>query len=180
MNLSTQVIAAIGTSGSGKTTTLEYLITNLTNEGYKIGAIKHIHLQNFTLDREGTNTWRYAKAGAKIVVGLSPHEIATIKKIETASTQIDQIIKSLEPENLDIIFIEGLHDTMSKRSDIPKIITAKDPSDLDEALKKAVKPILAIAGLVALNINKKDEDGVPYIKIPSDGPRLLKIVKEQL
>ena len=180
MNPSTQVIAAIGTSGSGKTTTLEYLITNLTKEGYKIGAIKHIHLQNFTLDREGTNTWRYAKAGAKIVVGLSPHEIATIKKTETSSTQIDQIIKSLEPENLDIIFIEGLHDTMSKRSDIPKIITAKDPTDLDEALKKAVKPILAIAGLVALNINKKDEDGVPYIKIPSDGPRLLKIVKEQL
>lgn len=180
MNPSVLVIAAVGTSGSGKTTTLEYLITNLTNEGYKIAAIKHIHLQNFTLDKEGTNTWRYAKAGAKIVVGLSPHEIATIKKTETSPNQIDQIIKSLESENLDIIFIEGLHDTMSKRSDIPKIITAKDQNDLEEALKKAVKPILAIAGLVALNAQKTAEDGVPYIKIPSDGARLLKMVKELL
>jgi molybdopterin-guanine dinucleotide biosynthesis protein B len=180
VNPSTIVIAAVGTSGSGKTTTLEYLISNLTTEGYKIGAIKHIHLQNFTLDKEGTNTWRYAKAGAKIVVGLSPHEIATIKKTETSPNQIDQIIKSLEPENLDIIFIEGLHDTMSKRSDIPKIITAKDPSDLEEALKKAVKPILAVSGLIALNANKKDEASVSYIKIPADGPQLLKMVKELL
>ena len=34
------VIAAVGISGSGKTTTLEYLIAHLSSEGYKVGAIK--------------------------------------------------------------------------------------------------------------------------------------------
>ena len=31
------VTAAVGTSGSGKTTALEYLISNLGSEGYRIG-----------------------------------------------------------------------------------------------------------------------------------------------
>jgi len=68
------IIAAVGTSGSGKTTTLEYLINHLSVEGYKIGAIKHIHREGFTIDKEGTNTWRYAKAGSKIVVAISPEK----------------------------------------------------------------------------------------------------------
>ena len=74
------LIAAVGISGSGKTTTFEYLISKLTSEGYKVGAIKHIHREGFTIDREGTNTWRFTKAGSKITVAFSPEEIAIIKK----------------------------------------------------------------------------------------------------
>ena len=55
------VVAAVGMSGSGKTVTLEYLIGKLSAEGYKIGSIKHVHHKGFTIDTEGTNTWRYAK-----------------------------------------------------------------------------------------------------------------------
>ena len=64
------VIAAVGVSGSGKTTTLEYLISHLSNEGYRVGAIKHIHRESFTIDKEGTNTWRFSKAGSKITVAI--------------------------------------------------------------------------------------------------------------
>ena len=69
------VIAAIGISGSGKTTTLEYLISHLTSEGYRVGAIKHIHREGFTIDKEGTNTWRFTKAGSKITVAISPDHL---------------------------------------------------------------------------------------------------------
>ena len=74
------MVAAVGVSGSGKTVTLEYLISRLSAEGYKIGSIKHVHHQGFTMDKEGTNTWRYAKAGAKVIVAISPEEIDVIKK----------------------------------------------------------------------------------------------------
>ncbi|MDT8781648.1 MAG: molybdopterin-guanine dinucleotide biosynthesis protein B [Candidatus Bathyarchaeota archaeon] len=174
------VIAAIGTSGSGKTTTLEYLISQLSTEGYKIGTIKHIHFANFTIDKEGTNTWRHAKAGSKVVVAFSPDEVAVIRKKQIPTDQIGKIINFLKDDDLDIIFIEGLHDTMSKNQQIPKIITAKDETDLEQALKKAVAPVLAITGVVATITNKKIEQNIPLIKIPSEGDKLLKIVTSLL
>jgi molybdopterin-guanine dinucleotide biosynthesis protein MobB len=92
------VIAAVGISGSGKTTTLEYLISHLSSEGYKVGAIKHIHRENFTIDKEGTNTWRFSKAGSKITVAISPEEIAIIEKTNNSLNDLDKVIKFLENE----------------------------------------------------------------------------------
>ena len=39
---------------------------------------------------------------------------------------LDEVIKQLENEQLDIIFIEGFKGSISKRPDILKIITAKN------------------------------------------------------
>jgi len=167
-------------SGSGKTVTLEYLIGQLSAEGYRVGTIKHIHIPNFTIDKEGTNSWRYAKAGSKVTVAVSPQEIAIIKKTETSPDQIDQIIESLSIEKLDIVFVEGFHSAMMKRKDIPKIITAKNQDDLEAALKNSVPPVLAITGLVAQNTDKKFEGKIPVIKVSVEGKQLLKIVKELL
>ena len=90
------LIAAIGISGSGKTTTLEYLISHLSSEGYNVGAIKHIHREGFTIDKEGTNTWRFTQAGSKITVAFSPEEIAIIRKTKTSDDDLDKILKLLE------------------------------------------------------------------------------------
>ena len=84
------VIAAVGISGSGKTTTLEYLISQLSSEGYRVGAIKHIHREGFTIDKEGTNTWRFSKAGSKITVAISPEEIAIIEKTKQCPQRFRQ------------------------------------------------------------------------------------------
>jgi molybdopterin-guanine dinucleotide biosynthesis adapter protein len=173
------IIAAVGISGSGKTTTVEYLISQLSSEGYKIGAIKHIHREGFTIDQEGTNTWRFTKAGSKITVAFSPEEIAIIEKTETSSPDdLDKIIKQLENRQLDIIFIEGFRGSISKRVDIVKIISAKNQDDLEMILKETVPPILAITGLIARN--KPPEKGIPFINLPDEGDKLLSIVKRHL
>jgi len=172
------VIAAIGISGSGKTTTLEYLISHLTSEGYRVGAIKHIHREGFTIDKEGTNTWRFSKAGAKITVAISPEEIAIIEKTNASLNDLDKVVKLLESEKLDIIFIEGFHSFISKRPEILKIITAKNPEDLEKTLKESVPPILAITGLVAKN--KPQTNKIPYVNLPDEGAKLLEIVKNHL
>jgi molybdopterin-guanine dinucleotide biosynthesis adapter protein len=172
------VIAAIGISGSGKTTTLEYLISHLTSEGYKVGAIKHIHRENFTIDKEGTNTWRLAKAGSKVTVAISPEEIAIIEKTKASLNDLDKVVKLLESEKLDIIFIEGFHSFISKRPDIVKVITAKNPDDLNRTLKETVPPILAITGLIAKN--KPPTSEIPFINLPDEGAQLLELVKNHL
>jgi molybdopterin-guanine dinucleotide biosynthesis protein B len=174
------VIAAVGVSGSGKTVTLEYLISHLSAEGYQIGSIKHVHHMGFTMDKEGTNTWRYAKAGSKVIVAISPEEIDIIKKTQMALNDLDQIIQLLEQEKLDIVFIEGFHSLIAKRKDVPKIVTAKNPEGLAETLLGTVEPILAITGVTAKNASDTVYANIPIIKIPEEGPKLLALVKEQL
>jgi molybdopterin-guanine dinucleotide biosynthesis protein MobB len=173
------VIAAVGTSGSGKTTTLEYLISNLASEGYRIGAIKHIYHKGFKIDKEGTNTWRYAKAGSKIVAAVSAEEIVVIKKAETAPNDLDQVIGLLGKEPLDLIFIEGFSSLVAKRKDILKIVTATDADNLKRTLEETVQPILAVAGVIGQQKPEKALE-IPVLNMPTEGKQLLKLVKEQL
>ena len=174
------VIAAVGVSGSGKTVTLEYLISRLSAEGYKIGSIKHVHHKGFTIDKEGTNTWRYAEAGSKVIVAISPDEIDIIKKTQMPLNDLEEIIALLEQEKLDIAFIEGFHSLIAKRQEVPKIITAKDQNGLEKTLVGTVQPILAIAGIVAQNTSDTTYNGIPIIKVPEDGQKLVELVKKQL
>jgi len=170
------VIAAVGISGSGKTTTLEYLISKLTIDGYRVGAIKHIHREGFTIDKEGSNTWRFSKAGSRITVAMSPQEIAIIKKTGAPLEELDNIVKLLKDERLTVIFIEGFHDFISKRPDILKIVTAKNQEDLSKTLEKTVPPILAITGLIAKS--KPLASAIPFLDLPDEGAKLLEIVKK--
>jgi molybdopterin-guanine dinucleotide biosynthesis adapter protein len=174
------VVAAVGASGSGKTTTIEYLISRFSEEGYSVGAIKHIHHNDFSIDREGTNTWRYAHAGSKVVVAVSPHEIDIIKKTERELKDLDKIIALLEKERLDVIFIEGFHNLIAKRADIPKIVMAKDQASLKSTIEGTVQPILAATGLVAQTAEQPSFGEVPFIKVPQEGEKLYQLIRSQL
>jgi molybdopterin-guanine dinucleotide biosynthesis protein MobB len=169
----------VGKSGSGKTTTLEYLVSNLASEGYRIGTIKHIYHKGFKIDKEGTNTWRYAKAGSKVTAAVSAEEIVVIKKTETALNDLEQVIGLLGNEKLDIIVIEGFRSLIEKRTDVLKIVTAKDADSLKKTLDGTVQPILAITGVIG---QQKPEVAfeIPIINLPAEGNQLLKLVKAHL
>jgi molybdopterin-guanine dinucleotide biosynthesis protein B len=179
-NITVLVVAAVGRSGSGKTVTLEYLISQLSAEGYQIGSIKHVHHKGFTMDKEGTNTWRYAKAGSKVIVAISPEEVDIIKKTEMTLDDLDQVTALLAQEKLDIVFIEGFHSLIARRKDVPKIITAKDQEGLKQTLEGTVEPILAVAGVVAKNLDTQTYAYIPVIKVPEEGQKLVELVKQQL
>lgn len=131
------------------------------------------------MDKEGTNTWRYAKAGAKVIVAISPEEIAILKKTEAALNDLDQVIGLLEQEQLDIIFIEGFHSLIAKRKDVLKIITAKDEDNLKRTLEGTLQPIIAVTGVIG---QQKPEGTleIPVISVPDEGEQLLKLIKEYL
>lgn len=174
------VVAAVGVSGSGKTVTLEYLISSLSTDGFKVGSIKHVHHKGFSMDKEGTNTWRYAQAGSKVIVAISPEEVDIIKKTQMPLNNLDQITMLLEREELDVVFIEGFHSLIAKRQDVPKIITAKDQEGLERTLEGTVEPIIAIAGVVAKNSANSAYKSIPLIRIPEDGKKLVDLVKVHL
>ncbi len=174
------IIAVVGTSGSGKTTTIEYLTSRLSKEGYKIGSVKHIHHEDFSIDTEGTDTWRHAHAGAIVTAAIAPKETVIIKKTEASLKDLDKVIKTFDSEKLDVLLIEGFHSLIAKRRDIPKIITAKNSEDLKRTLDGTFPPILAITGPIAETKQKFSEVNIPIVNLYRDGEALLKLVKEQI
>jgi len=174
------IIAVLGASGSGKTTTIEYLISHLAKEGFRIGSIKHIHRPDFPIDTVGKDTWRYTNAGAVVTMAIAPKEIAIIKRPTESFSSLDQINSLLKKEKLDVIFIEGLKSLVAQRKDIPKIITSRNQRDLREMLNETSPPILAITGPVAKKKVQTREFETPIIDLPDDGDLLLNIVKNNI
>lgn len=173
-------IAVVGTSKSGKTTLIEYLISHLSKEGLKIGTVKHVHHAGFSIDVKGKDTWRHSQAGAKIVVTVAPKEIAIIKKGETFYQELDEILDLVKDEKLNLLIIEGFHSLTAKRPDIFKVIMAKNEEDLRRTLEGTVEPILAITGPLAQQKLVLSEISTPIINLKDQGEKLLELVKKEV
>jgi molybdopterin-guanine dinucleotide biosynthesis protein MobB len=167
----TTVIAVVGGKSSGKTITIEVLTKELTRRGYKIAVVKHIPEPNFTIDREGKDTWRFAQSGAKTIVSVSSHEIATIEKIDTTSFCLEEILRRCG--NVDLVLLEGFKKLVGKNYDILKIVTVKSAEEALEA-SKVFKPILAFTGLYSietLNLN------IPCINVLKNREKIVGLVE---
>jgi molybdopterin-guanine dinucleotide biosynthesis protein B len=138
-----QVIAVVGSKKSGKTTTLENLIRELTERGYKVAAIKHIAEPSFTIDTAGKDTWKFAKAGAKTIVSMATNEIATIEKGTTESLSLEKLLKKCRGN--DIVLIESFKKHVALKKNISKIVVTKSKKEATNALQ-TFKPILAFSG----------------------------------
>jgi molybdopterin-guanine dinucleotide biosynthesis protein len=86
----------------------------------------------------------------------------------------------LEKEKLDIVFIEGFHNLIAKRADIPKIITAKDQADLQRTLQGTAEPIIAATGLVSEGAVEPRFGKLPIFNIPKEGQKLLELIRARL
>ena len=128
-----KLLAVVGTKSSGKTTVAECIISGLTKKGFRVGSIKHIHHPDFSMDREGTNTWRHAQAGSRVVAAVSKTEIALILKDEPEKT-LNSVLDFMARENLDIVIVEGLHSSIGQLPEVLKIVTAHDDVDLQQTI----------------------------------------------
>jgi molybdopterin-guanine dinucleotide biosynthesis protein MobB len=174
------IIHVIGRSGSGKTTTIEYLTTHLTGHGLNVAVIKHVHHEGFSFDTEGKDTWRHARAGASIVVGVAPHELAIFKQSQKETT-VHTALDALRSEKLNLILVEGFsRERLAKRS--PKILTARNARELTQMLKISSAPIIGIAGPIAASkgVTKIRMAPAPIFDIRSDDCMLLTIVRKML
>ena len=109
------VVSIVAKSGTGKTTLLVKLITEMKQRGFRVAAIKH-DAHSFNIDHEGKDSWRLTEAGADTMLVTSPEKLAMIK----------QYTKEYEPSlaesvatycnDVDIVLTEGF-----KKSTMPKI-----------------------------------------------------------
>lgn len=95
------IIAFSAWSGTGKTTIIEKLVPELKARGLRVAVIKH-DAHAFEIDREGKDSWRFAKAGADVTVINSAEKTAII---EQRSLELSEVLSQIH--DVDIILAEG-------------------------------------------------------------------------
>jgi molybdopterin-guanine dinucleotide biosynthesis protein MobB len=171
--MKTEIIAVVGSKRSGKTTTVEALVKELSSRGYRIATVKHISERNFTMDTKGKDTWRYAQAGARTIIGIASEEIATIEKA-SGSVSLREILRRCRDH--DIVLLEGFKKLVSKKENISKIVVVKSAEEALQAVKD-FKPILAFAG--PYSTERLDVEP-PYVDTLRHPKRMADIVKNSL
>ncbi|MCK5548350.1 MAG: molybdopterin-guanine dinucleotide biosynthesis protein B, partial [Thermoplasmata archaeon] len=118
------LVGIYGFTKSGKTVLIEKLTAHFTEKGFRVATIKHVHHENFSLDKEKTDTWRHAKAGSKLVVMASDVETAFMVKDRMEFGDIVKKINSIQ--NNDLILVEGF-----KGKELPKIAVGDIENESD-------------------------------------------------
>ncbi len=105
--MKTKYFTFAGFSGSGKTTLAVKIISLLSERGYRVAALKHDG-HSFEMDKEGKDTDRLKKAGAKAVAITSSSKYALIADCNSRKS-FHELIEIL-PTDIDIIVGEGFKD----------------------------------------------------------------------
>jgi len=144
------VFSVCGVTQSGKTTTIERIIRELSARGYRVGSVKEIHNEQFAIDPDpSSNTRRHRLAGAGLVCarGLLETDFLFPEKLG-----IEKILSLYENE-YDWVVMEGV-----RESSIPMIAAAHGEEDLRE---KWSDMTFCISGRIASQI--KEYRGRPAI-----------------
>ena len=169
------IVAVVGSSNSGKTTAVEALIKGLTKRGYTVASAKHIPDPEFTIDTEGKDTWRYAKAGASSVLSVAPKELSVIKKVDVTEYGLEQIVAET-PDEVDIVILEGFKGLVEQDTSIPKIVATKTDEEISEALER-YKNILAFIGYIP---DGKVDTEAPFIDALKEPQKLVDLVNSKV
>ena len=181
------VVSIVGNSGSGKTTLLERLITEIRGRGYSVAVVKHAG-QDFEIDRQGKDSWRFMQAGADFVVVSSPAKLALIRASEHEAS-LEELSRFIGAD-FNLILTEGYRQDKAPKIEVHRKELGSDlycsPQQLlavvtDEPLEMSIpqysmEDIKGVADLIeqrflgdreedmALFINGKSVPLNPFIK----------------
>lgn len=159
-----KVFSVVGITKSGKTTTIENIIKELRRRGYSVGSVKEIHFEKFSIDTEGTNTFRHKKAGSQLVTARGNYETDILFQEKLC---IDELLRFYDH---DFVVLEGVTD-----ANVPKIISAHSEKEILERLDDLV---FAISGRIS---NTMDEfNGLPVINSIDNVERLVDLIEEKV
>ncbi len=135
------VIGLYGYSSSGKTTLIERLIRELKIKGLRVSAVKQSG-HPVSLDTEGKDTQRFARAGADPVVLTSTIETNVRFNRPLKIKEIIELIATIDAP--DIVIIESARDEEIKKIRIGDIDLRKNTiwtydGNFDNLIEKVMK-----------------------------------------
>ena len=169
-----KTVVFLGYSNSGKTFAIVSVVRELARAGSKVGTLKHIHEEGFTIDTQGKDTWRHAHAGASMVVALAPDEMAIIQKKDTRRMTIDELTRIFAEDGVDYLLVEGLYRKLSRRRGVVRVLCARSKEEVRDLLKVHPRPacILGSGGL-----REKRVQGITVLKLPKDIGKLMELIR---
>ncbi|NHJ39268.1 MAG: molybdopterin-guanine dinucleotide biosynthesis protein B [Asgard group archaeon] len=131
-----KIFAIIGYTNSGKTSTLVEIIKELVLRGFEVNTIKSIHIEDFSIDQEGKDSWKHRQAGATITATRSNKETAILYQ---KSMTVEELIPFFKA---DYLILEGFTNEIK----IPKILCAKNVDELDDRFDESV---FVLSGIIS-------------------------------
>jgi molybdopterin-guanine dinucleotide biosynthesis protein B len=128
-----RVFGVTGWKNSGKTTLVEALVRELTGRGWRIATVKHAH-HDFDIDKEGTDSYRHRKAGAKEVAVVSGRRWVLMHELlgEEEEPTLEDALSRLSPA--DLVLVEGYKREAHRKIEARRLdakdrrpLTAADP-----------------------------------------------------
>ncbi len=158
-----KIISVCGITQSGKTTTIENIISELVRRGYKVGSVKEIHYELFKIDTEGSNTDRHKNAGSQLVVARGYFETDVLYQ---ENLNIKAIIDHFD-DSFDYLVLEGVSDAA-----VPVIVTAHTEEDAKE---KWSDYTIALSG--RMSVGREELWGKPAINALTDVEKLVDLIE---
>lgn len=152
------LVSFVGTSGCGKTTLIEKVIPILISRGYNVSTVKH-DAHDFQMDKEGKDTWRHKKAGARAILISNKDKFAMICDTDTEKS-IDELTAML-PDYTDIIIAEGFKKELQKKIEVfrsgysTKLQCAEDENLMAIATDMPDNP--QVKGFTLLDLNDPEQ-----------------------
>jgi len=140
------VVSFVAPSGTGKTTLLESIISQLTGLGYRVAAVKH-DAHRIELDTEGKDSWRLRSAGATDTLLVGRNQVAWMGSLDDAPP-LDSLIEvfcgsadlivveGFRSAGLDTIRVQrsGVDDPTWTPPDPQRVIATLEPGETDAAV----------------------------------------------
>jgi molybdopterin-guanine dinucleotide biosynthesis protein MobB len=133
-------------AGSGKTTLLVNVLELLKDRGYRVGTIKHA-LHEVQLDKKGSDSWRYVKAGADVCTVAGKGILATFRRSEQPSLDDAMDYTSW---GTDIVLVEGFKDSPISKIEVYR--SGHSNSLLCESHSGDTSKIVAVASDIPLEL----------------------------
>lgn len=159
-----KVFTLTGFSNSGKTETIVEIIKELVSREYIVNAVKSVHIEGFSMETEGKDSWRHWKAGAQTTAIRADNETTIIIRKALSARELIPYFQG------DYLVLEGFHEEKA----LPKILCASNIAELNERFDGSV---FAISGRIS---NKIDEiKGIRVINGLTRTRELVDLIEER-
>ena len=118
-----KIIGVVGWKNTGKTTLIEKLIKEFSERNLSISNIKNSN-HNFSVDQQGTDSFRHFNAGAKETILASDKKWIKFSR-QICESNLSDLIKQIIP--VDIVLVEGFKLSEHKKVEVVNVASKKIP-----------------------------------------------------
>ncbi|MCZ7357673.1 MAG: molybdopterin synthase [Candidatus Methanoperedens sp.] len=119
-----RIISVIGYKKSGKTTLVELLVKALKEYG-SVGTVKH--MQEHSVNTPDTDTWKHARAGADVVIGVTGSELVKFSHDNNLVSAMDELAN----EGVDFGVVEGFKESTLSKIALGSVVATNIVKTLD-------------------------------------------------